>query len=193
MIRPVFLLGNPELRRVTTPVEENTSAFQELVDDMIDTMHNASGIGIAAPQVGRSERVFVVDISPLEEEFEETGRLMPPQPMIFINPKIVESSIEESEFDEGCLSIPDIHEEVTRPDEVLVTYLDRDFTEHTVRYDGMLARVIQHEYDHLEGVLFLDHIRPLRRRLLKRRLKEITGGGIEAEYPVYAVGRGELI
>jgi len=193
MINPVYLLGNPELRRITTVVENNDQVVQTLVDDMIDTMHGASGIGLAAPQIGRSERIFVVDISPLKEDFEEKGEIMPDQPMVFINPEIVDVSVEESEYDEGCLSIPDIHEEVFRPDVVVVKYLDRDFSEHTFECSGMLARVIQHECDHLDGVLFLDHITPLRRRLLKRRLKEITAGEIDTDYPVFAVGKGELI
>jgi len=193
MINPVYLLGNPELRRITTVVENNDQVVQTLVDDMIDTMHGASGIGLAAPQIGRSERIFVVDISPLKEDFEEKGEIMPDQPMVFINPEIVDVSVEESEYDEGCLSIPDIHEEVFRPDVVVVKYLDRDFSAQTFECSGMLARVIQHECDHLDGVLFLDHITPLRRRLLKRRLKEITAGEIDTDYPVFAVGKGELI
>lgn len=193
MINPVYLLGNPELRRITAVVENNDQVVQTLIDDMIDTMHSASGIGLAAPQIGRSERIFVVDISPLKEDFEEEGEIMPDQPMVFINPEIIDASVEESEYDEGCLSIPDIHEEVFRPDVVVVKYLDRDFSERTFECDGMLARVIQHEHDHLDGVLFLDHITPLRRRLLKRRLKEITAGEIETDYPVFAVGKGALI
>jgi peptide deformylase len=193
MIRPVYLLGNPELRRSTERVEKNDPSIQDLIDDMIDTMHAASGIGLAAPQIGRSERIFVVDISPLEKDFEESGKSMPRQPMVFVNAIVDHSGVDESEYDEGCLSIPDIHEEVTRPDKIVISFLDRDFAPQTAEFDGMLARVIQHEYDHVEGVLFLDHISPLRRRLLKRRLKEITNGAIDSDYPVYAVGKGELV
>jgi len=193
MILPIYLLGNPELRRVTEDIPEDSAAVQTLIDDMLETMYHAKGIGLAAPQVGRSERVFVVDVSNLEEEFEEAGLLMPEQPMIFINPATVELSQFESEFEEGCLSIPEIHEDVMRPENVRIKYLDRDFREREDSYSGMLGRVIQHEHDHLEGILFIDHITTLRRRLLKRRLKDISAGVTEAEYPVYAHGKRSLV
>ena len=192
MIRPIYLLGNPELRRVTQPVEHIDEQIRTLVADMIETMHHASGIGLAAPQIGRIERIFVVDLSPMADSLQEEGIEIPPQPMVFLNPRITESGDHESDYEEGCLSIPDIHEEVRRPERIVMSYRDMDFVERTEEFDGMLARVIQHEYDHLEGVLFLDHITPLRRRLLKRRLRDITNGVTEADYPVYALGKGEL-
>ncbi len=193
MILPVYLLGNPELRKVTEDIPEDSEAVQTLIDDLLETMHHAKGIGLAAPQLGCSERVFVVDVSLMDKDFQEEGLLMPDQPMIFINPEIVEVSESEAQFEEGCLSIPEIHEDVMRPDKIRVLYLDRDFQEQEDTYEGMLARVIQHEHDHLEGVLFIDHITALRRRLLKRKLKDISAGETEAEYPVYARGRGALV
>ena len=116
MIRPVYLLGRPELREVTRRIESDSDELQSLIDDMIETMHGASGIGLAAPQIGRSERLFVVDVSPMAETLEEEGVEVPEQPMVFINASIVEEAEEDTEFEEGCLSIPEIHEIVVRPD-----------------------------------------------------------------------------
>ncbi len=181
MILPIRIFGDAILRERAEDVTSDSAELQTLIDDMIETMRHAPGIGLAATQVGRKERIFVVDLSVREGESEEE---LPPQPMVFINPEIVEEGAEEVEFDEGCLSIPDITEPVFRPDSVRIRYLDRDFVEHEEEVSGSLARVIQHEYDHLEGILFIDRISPLRRRLLKRRLKEMTRGRVEAEYPV---------
>ncbi len=184
MILPIYIYGMPILRTQTEDVAENSEELQTLIDDMIETMHNASGIGLAAPQVGRTERLFVVDLSPLAEELAEEGQTLPPQPMAFINPEIIDESETESEFEEGCLSIPDIREDVWRPERIRIRFLDRDFRPQELRIGGMLARVIQHEYDHLEGILFVDHITPFRRRLLRRRLRDMARGLVEAEYPI---------
>lgn len=187
MIRPVYLLGRPELRDVTRRIESDSDELQELIDDMIETMHGASGIGLAAPQVGRGERLFVVDVSAMRESLEEEGIDVPEQPMVFINASIVDESEESAEFEEGCLSIPEIHEIVIRPEAVRIRYLNRNFEQQEDEFTGMLARVIQHEYDHVDGVLFIDHLSPLRRRLLKRRLEEIRSGDVETDYEVLAV------
>jgi peptide deformylase len=184
MIHPVYLLGRSELRETTQPVESDSQELQSLIDDMIETMHAASGIGLAAPQIGRTERLFVVDVSPMRESLEEEGVDVPEQPMVFLNAAIVLDSEEESEFEEGCLSIPDIHEVVVRPETIRIRYLGRDFEEREEEFSGMLARVIQHEYDHVEGILFIDHLSPLRRRLLKRRLADIRSGNVETDYEV---------
>lgn len=178
MILPIYVYGAPILTQRTIEVTENTPELQQLIDDMIETMHGASGIGLAAPQVGRSERLFVVDLSPMEEEGAESA------PMVFINPEIYEESEEDEEYEEGCLSIPDIREYVIRPEGIRLRYLDRHLKKHDIVADGMLARVIQHEFDHLDGVLFLDHISAFKRRLLKRRLKDMTKGKVEADYPL---------
>lgn len=181
MILPIRVYGDPILREVTEDVTSDSPELQELIDNMLETMRAAEGIGLAAPQVGRHERVFVVDLTPTCDTPEELTKL-PRQPMIFINPEIVWESDSESEFEEGCLSIPDIREVVVRPDQIRMTYLDRDFKSREIEVGEMLARVFQHEYDHLEGVLFIDHITPFRRRLLRRRLREIASGEVEAEY-----------
>lgn len=192
MIHPVHLLGSPILREATPDVASDSPELQQLIDDMIETMHAARGIGLAAPQIGRGERLFVVDVSSMEEDFEEIGAVMPAQPMVFLNAHIVEDSDEETDFEEGCLSIPDIHETVVRPEQIRIQYLDRTFTKRDETFDGVLARVIQHEYDHIEGILFIDHLSALKRRLLKRRLADIREGNVTADYVLYADGVGVI-
>ncbi len=187
MILPIYTYGQPILRKKTVPVGADSPELQQLIDDMIETMGQATGVGLAAPQVGRKERLFVINLSgPAEEIAEAEGGEVPfyaVAPFALINPEIVEA--DESnvlEFEEGCLSIPGIVEWVTRPDQLRVRFLDRQFTEHELEVDDIFARVFQHELDHLNGVLFLDHLSPLRKRLLKRRLAEMAGGVVEAEY-----------
>ena len=192
MILPVYLLGNQILREETEDIQENSEDVQLLIDSMIETMHGASGIGLAAPQVGRSERVFVIDVSSMKEDFDEMGVEMPPQPMVFLNAMIVDESENEGEFEEGCLSIPDIHEIVVRPSGIRINYLDRDFEECSATYSGILARVIQHEYDHVDGILFIDHITAFKRRLLKRKLDDIRSGTTDADYPTFSKEKGEI-
>jgi peptide deformylase len=192
MILPIYPYGTPILREETAPVEEDSDELQRLIDDMVATMHNASGIGLAAPQVGRRERLFVIDLSPMAEAIiEEHGEL--PEwgrgPAAFINPEIVVADEDDlCDYEEGCLSIPDIRENVRRPEAVRVRFLDREFEEHEIEATGLLARVIQHELDHLHGVLFIDHLSPLRRRLLQRRLRAMARGEVEAEYPLAIPG-----
>jgi peptide deformylase len=188
MVLPIRLYGHDALREETDPVEENTEALQELIDDMIETMHNAAGIGLAAPQVGRTERLFVVDVQPMAAEMEEDGEPVPSQPMVFINPEIVDEGDDETDMEEGCLSIPEVREVVTRPERVRVRYRDRDFEEQELETGSVLARVIQHEYDHLDGVLFTDYLSSFRKRLLRRSLRQMKEGEIEADYPLVAQG-----
>ncbi|MDX1548117.1 MAG: peptide deformylase [Rhodothermales bacterium] len=185
MILPIHIYGDPILRTETDDVAADSPELQQLIDDMIETMHGAAGIGLAAPQVGRTERLFVVDLRPLYEDLtpEEIAAL-PPQPMAFINPEIVWESDEDCAFEEGCLSIPDLREDVVRPERITIEYLDRHFERHEMEVGSLLARVIQHEYDHLDGILFIDHISAFRRGLLKRRLREMARGQVEADYPL---------
>lgn len=186
MILPIHLLGSPVLREEAQDIEVNTSELQDFIDDMFETLGAAKGIGLAAPQVGRSQRLFVVDLRPMAKEFEEEYGSVPKwarEPLVFINPQIVEVSEAEITFEEGCLSIPEIREEVSRPEAIRIEYLDRNFEPQKLEADEFLARVIQHEYDHIEGILFFDHLSPLKRRLLQRRLRAITNGEVEAEYP----------
>ena len=187
-ILSIRLFGDSILRQQTKPVESVDAEVQKLIVDMIETMHNAEGIGLAAPQVGRLERLFVVDVSALKEDMPEDVRdNLPEQPMVFINPEITWESEEDEEFEEGCLSIPDIREPVFRPESVQITYQDKNMQKHSKMVDGILSRVIQHEYDHLEGILFTDHISAFRRTILKRKLMEIARGNTCADYPVQPV------
>jgi peptide deformylase len=194
MILPIVPYGNPILRQETEPVTTDSPELQRLLDDMAETMRNAKGIGLAAPQVGRKERVFVVDLDVLEEDgegFEAVAEAAHDGVVAFINPEVTEPSEEAPlcDYEEGCLSIPDIRENVRRPETVRVRFLDRELRPHEVTLDGTLARVVQHETDHLDGILFLDHLSALRRRLLQRRLKAIARGEGEAEYPLASPSR----
>lgn len=184
MILPIYIYPESVLRKPADDVEEDSDDIRELVGNMIETMHGASGIGLAAPQVGRSERVFVVDLTPLAEDLEEGGEVVPREPLVFINPEIIEESVDVCEYEEGCLSIPELREVVERPERIRVRYKDRNFEDREEDVRGLLARVLQHEYDHLEGILFVDLISPFRRRMLRRRLREMARGEFEADYPV---------
>lgn len=185
MILPIRVFGDPILRSQTVEVEGNTESIQKLIGDMIETMHAAEGVGLAAPQVGRTERIFVADARPMYEDPQQAADDLPPQPIVFINPEITSEGETESEIEEGCLSIPDIRELVTRPEQIELRYLDQDFQPRKLEVGGVLARIIQHEFDHLEGILFIDHISAFRRRLLRRRLRDISKGEVEADYPLY--------
>lgn len=183
MILPIHTYGQHVLRADTEPVEGPSEALDALVRDMFETMDGAEGIGLAAPQVGRTERLFVVDLTRMFDSPEEAAD-HPPQPMVFINPEIVWESEEECDFEEGCLSIPDLRENVRRPAAVRIAFRDAAFEPQEIEVDGLLARVIQHEYDHLEGVLFVDRISAFRRRMLGRKLREMAHGRVTADYPL---------
>lgn len=185
MILPIRIYGDPILRTQTQDVEADSDGLQELIADMHETLQQAAGIGLAAPQVGRMERLFLVDLSKLLESADDgEAALLPPQPMVFINPRLLWEGVEEDDFEEGCLSIPDVREMVTRPESVRLAYRDRNFQPQELEAGGLLARVIQHEYDHLEGVLFIDLISAFRRSLLKRPLREMAQGNVEASYAI---------
>ena len=184
MVLPIYTFGHDKLREETEPVDSNSDELQELIDDMIDTMYAASGIGLAAPQVGRTERLFVIDVTPMADDLNGSGDEIPEQPMVFINPEIVAESDAVCDFEEGCLSIPDVVETVTRPESITIRYRNRDFEEQEIDIGNMLARVIQHEFDHLFGVLFVDHLGSFRKRMVRRSLKKIAEGDIEAGYPL---------
>lgn len=186
MILPIRRYGDPVLRQETQPIMKNTPKLQQLIDDMIETMHQADGIGLAAPQIGESIRLFVADVSHFEETFEEeTGEPFPENwrtPIAFINPEIIDESDDEVDFEEGCLSVPDIREMITRPAGIRVKFLDRNFDVHEWDVSRIMARVFQHEFDHIEGVLFLDHLSSFKRRMLQRKLRDIQRGEIETPY-----------
>lgn len=176
MIYPIVAYGNPILKKRAEDIEKGSIDVKQLAEDMFETMHNAQGIGLAAPQIGKSIRMFVIDGAPLEEEGMEDFK------KVFINPTILEEFDDEWPFEEGCLSIPGIRENVSRNAKLRIRYLDENWNEHEDEYDGMKARIIQHEYDHIEGVLFLDHLSPFKKRLLKARLTNISKGKVPVDY-----------
>lgn len=185
MILPIRAYGDPVLRAEAKPVEQDSDELQRLIDDMIETMRGAEGAGLAAPQVGRSLRLFVADLtSALQALPPEKRPEVPPQPMVCINPELVRESEAEAEFEEGCLSIPNLPERLWRPERVTLRYLDRTFQPQEIEVYGPLASVLQHERDHLDGILHIDYISPFRRRLIKRRLRQITRGDFGSEYPM---------
>lgn len=179
-ILPIVTYDDEILRGKTKPVEELTDEIATLIDDMFETMYNSDGVGLAAPQIGRLLRIFVVDADPMAKEEDDPLY----GPIAMINPQITFSSDEEIDMEEGCLSIPGVNASVTRPESIRVTYRDEDFEEQELEVGGWLSRVIQHEKDHLEGILFLDHLSTFKRKLLSGKLKDIAEGKKETEYPL---------
>lgn len=179
MVYSIVVYGDPILRKKATDVKEGTD-LKELVADMFETMYAANGIGLAAPQIGKSIRVFVVDGTSLKEEEEDMSGFKKE----FINPTILESNGEPWEFEEGCLSIPNIRENVERPEKIRIRYYDADWNLKEEEYDGVKARIIQHEYDHIEGKLFIDYLSPLKKRMLKGKLTDISKGDVDTEYRI---------
>ena len=180
MIYPIVMYGDPVLRQRAKDIKVG-SDIQQLVDDMFETMHGASGIGLAAPQIGKDIRLFVVDGTILDEEPE-----MADFKKTFINAKIIEETGAPWEFEEGCLSIPNIREKISRKAKLKIVYYDENWNKHEEQYDGMKARIIQHEYDHIEGKMFVDYLTPLKKRLLKGKLADISKGKVDTEYRIIA-------
>lgn len=180
MIYPIIMYGDPVLRQRASNLDHGTDVHQ-LIEDMYETMHNASGIGLAAPQIGKSIRLFVVDGTIIDDE-----PAMADFKKVFINPVMVEETGEPWEYEEGCLSIPNIREKVTRKERLTIKYYDADWVAHEEHYDGMKARIIQHEYDHIEGKMFVDYLTPLKKRLLKGKLADISKGKVDTEYRIAA-------
>lgn len=189
MVLPIYTFGQPVLRQRAAPVAEDSPELQRLIDDMIETMIGATGVGLAAPQVGQSLRLFTIDLTPFADELAAgNGGAVPDEaraPFVLINPEVEAVPDAEPEgYEEGCLSIPDVRETVLRPSRIRIRYLDRQFAPREALATGMFARVAQHELDHLDGVLFTDHLSALKRRLLQRRLRAMSRGDVEAEYPI---------
>lgn len=185
MILPIVAYGEPVLRKVGKDITKEYPKLKELISNMWETMYNAHGVGLAAPQIGLPIRLFLVDTTPFSDDEDlskEDQEALNGFKKVFINAKIEEETGNEWDFNEGCLSIPDIREDVKRKPEITISYLDEDFKPHTKTYDGLLARVIQHEYDHIEGVLFTDKLSSLKKRLLKSRLDKISKGKISIDY-----------
>lgn len=181
MILPIYTYGQPVLRKVAADISEDYEGLQELIQDMFETLADSEGVGLAAPQIGRDIRIVVIDLDILSDELPEYKDFR----KVFINPHILETDNADAEtMEEGCLSLPGIHEKVTRPKRIRVQYLDKIFGKHDEWVDGYLARVMQHEFDHLEGKMFIDRISPLRKQLIKGKLKAIQQGRFHCNYRV---------
>ncbi len=187
MILPIVAYGDPVLRKECDEIDEDHEGLSELIENMFETMYEANGVGLAAPQIGKALRLFVVDASSFAEpdedgEVEEMAKGLENFKKVFINPIIEEETGDKWGFREGCLSIPEVREDVYRHRKILVTYFDENFNFHEETFDGYAARVIQHEYDHIEGVLFTDYLSAFKRRLIKRRLSDISKGQVSVSY-----------
>jgi len=185
MILPIVAYGDPVLRKVSKDIDKDYPDLDQLIENMWETMYASHGVGLAAPQIVRAIRLFVIDTEPFsdDEDLSEQERSqLAESKMVFINAKIIEETGEEWSFNEGCLSIPDIREEVMRQPTVTIEFCDENFEKKKQTFDGILARVIQHEYDHIEGILFTDKLSPLKKRMLKGKLSNISKGKIQVDY-----------
>lgn len=180
MILPVTVYGHPVLRKKAENIDKSYEGLEELIENMWDTMYKADGVGLAAPQVNKSIRLIVIDASPFGEDDESLKDFK----VVLINPEIIEFRGEKETFNEGCLSLPTIREDVERPTEITIKYQDENFKNHEENWDGVKARIVQHEYDHLQGKLFVDHISPIRRRLIGSKLNAIAKGKTVPEYRI---------
>lgn len=185
MILPIIAYGDPVLRKKAKEIPQDYPELKELINNMWDTMYGAYGVGLAAPQVGLAIRIFMVDTAPFAEDedlSEDEQQELKSLKKVFINPKILSEDGDEWAFNEGCLSIPDIREDVFRKPDISIEYYDEDWNKHTENYTGLAARVIQHEYDHIEGILFTDKLSSLKKRLIKSKLANISKGKISVDY-----------
>ncbi len=178
MVYPIVVYGHPVLRKVAEDIERDYPDLEQVIADLFETLHRAEGLGLAAPQIGMSIRIFVIDGSPLADDEPELADFK----KVFINAHITEKSGDLHLMNEGCLSIPNLREEINRESHIRITYYDENWQFHDEKYDGYKARIIQHEYDHLDGILFTDKVSPLRKRLLKGKLTAISKGKFEADY-----------
>lgn len=185
MILPIYLYGQPVLKKISEDITPDYPELKTLIDNMFETMHQAQGIGLAAPQIGLAIRLVVVDLDVLAEDFPEFKDFR----RVYINAHIIETSDETDSIEEGCLSLPGVHEKVTRPSRIHVQYLDENFVEHDEWVEGYLARVMQHEFDHLEGKVFSDRLSPLRRQMNKNRLNNLAKGKVSCDYKTKRVLR----
>jgi peptide deformylase len=180
MILPIYAYGQSVLRKVAHPIERDYKDLQGFIEDMYHTMYSARGVGLAAPQVGKDIRLFVVDTIQLDKPDQPKTGIK----QVFINAQLLDESGEPWMYEEGCLSIPDIHVEIERKPVIHIRYLDQHWKEHLETHEGINARVIQHEYDHIEGILFIDRMKPLKRRMINRKLEKIKKGEIETTHPM---------
>lgn len=186
MILPIVAYGDPVLKKKATDITKDYPKLKELIASMYETMYGSFGVGLAAPQIGLSIRMFIVDATPFADDEEVLGKeeseFLKNFKHTFINPVILEESGDEWAFNEGCLSIPDVREDVFRQPNIKIEYFDEDFNKQTMALDGLAARVFQHEYDHIEGILFTDHLSALKKRLIKGKLTNISKGKINVDY-----------
>ncbi|MDN3665380.1 peptide deformylase [Algibacter miyuki] len=185
MILPIVAYGDPVLKKEAKDISKDYPNLDTLLENMFETMYNAYGVGLAAPQIGLPIRLFLIDTTPFSEDedlTEEEQKSLDGFKRVFINAKITNEEGEEWAFNEGCLSIPDVREDVFRKPNITIEYLDENFEAHTEKFEGLVARVIQHEYDHIEGVLFTDKLSSLKKRLIKGRLSNISKGKIKVDY-----------
>jgi peptide deformylase len=185
MILPIVAYGDPVLKRKAVPISEDYEDLEQLIESMWETMYHAHGVGLAAPQIGKSIRLFVIDGSPFADDEDATPSdqlVLKSFKKVFINAEMIAEEGDDFSFTEGCLSIPDIREDVTRPSVIRLRYLDENFKERVEEFSGLAARIIQHEYDHIEGVLFTDKLSPLKKRLIKGRLDKISRGMVDSDY-----------
>ena len=180
MILPIVAFGSPILRKKCVEISPDYPELEMLLDNMKETMQEAHGVGLAAPQINKSIRLFLIDTTPFVDDEKETEEVIVKQ--IFINAKILKETGEEWDFNEGCLSIPDVREDISRKPSIAIEYFDENFEKHTDTYDGLTARVIQHEYDHIDGILFTDRISALRKRMIKGKLLDISKGKVNVAY-----------
>jgi peptide deformylase len=178
MVYPIVAYGNPVLKKRAKEIDKNYPGLEQLISDMFETMYFSQGVGLAAPQINYSIRLFVTDGKP----FTDDDPKMLEFKKVFINPVMIKEEGDEWKFNEGCLSIPGIREDVDRKEIVHLKYLDENFTEHDEYFEGVAARIIQHEYDHLEGILFIDHLTAFKKRLLKGKLNDISAGKVDVDY-----------
>ena len=183
MIYPVTVYGDPILRKKTEPITKDFKDLKGFIQNMFDTMYSSDGVGLAAPQVGHAVRIFIIDSTSTDDEEPEGMK------KAFINPQILEKFGDEWIMNEGCLSLPEIREDVQRPESIRIKYMDEDFNEYDETYSGFNSRVIQHEYDHLDGILFVDYLNPLRKRILKTKLTAISKGKVIPKYRIKVPGK----
>lgn len=185
MILPILAYGNPILKTRAKDIDKDYPQLDDLLKNMWETMYSANGVGLAAPQIGLSIRLFIIDTSPFskeEEISEEESKDLASFKKVFINPKIIDQNGKNWDFNEGCLSIPDVREDVSRKESIKISFLDENFISQKLVLSGIKARVVQHECDHIEGILFTDHLSPLKKRILKNKLNNILKGKIDIEY-----------
>ncbi|MDA9804027.1 peptide deformylase [Flavobacteriaceae bacterium] len=185
MILPIIAYGDPVLRKLGKSIDKEYPALESLLENMFETMYGAKGIGLAAPQIGLPIRIFIVDATPFKDDEElelEERNFLSTFKQVFINAQIIDETGDEWLFNEGCLSIPDVREDVFRNETVKIEYLDEKFEKYTKEFSGIAARIIQHEYDHIQGILFTDKLSSLKKRLIKGKLANISKGKIRIDY-----------